>query len=297
MLTRFDHAVVAVRDVEAARAIWRGSLGLDAQPGGRHTGRGTENAIVRFGLDYIELISIYDIAEVEARRDPNALALARRIEAGQGGLLGFALASDDLPADVSRFQQAGLAVTGPAPMERLRPDGRRLRWRLAVPEGGAWGTPLPFFIQWDVADAERLNWEPPGRHAIGARAIVALAVAVDKLSPWVSRYAEQVGLVLVDRGPVAELGADRARFRIGRTWIELLAPSGPGPLTDGLPAGGPQPWQLTVAVQSLSSAAHVLALHGVELQRAPGTPAGLLIPPQHALGARIVLVEAAPVQC
>lgn len=297
MLTRFDHAVVAVVGLSAAQSVWRNSLGFDVQPGGRHTGRGTENAIVRFGLDYVELISVYDDGEVEARHEPNALALAREISAGGGGLLGFALASDDLEADASRFLHAGLAVAGPAPMERLRPDGRRLRWRLAVPEGGSWGTPLPFFIQWDVPDSERLQWEPPGGHANGAQAIVSVSVVVDALRPWVSLYADQLGLMLVDRGPVAALIAERARFRVGQTTIELLAPAGPGPAADALAAQGARPWQMTLGVENLEHAARVLALRGVELQRAPGTPEGLLIPPRSALGTQIVLLERSPVQC
>jgi len=297
LLTRFDHAVVAVRDLDAALSLWRGRLGFDPQPGGRHSGRGTQNGIVRFGLDYIELISIYDADEVQTRGDPNALALAEQLARSEGGLLGFALASDDLAADATRLRQAGVAVIGPAPMERLRPDGRTLRWRLAVPEGGSWGTPLPFFIQWDVADAERLAWEPPGRHANGAQAVVALSLVVADLEPWLSVYANQVGLALVDRGPVADLAAVRAIFRVGRTAIELLAPSGPGVIADALAANGERPWQVTLGVHDLGAAAHLLAQRGIELLRAPGTPSGLMIPPKSALDARLVLLEQPTVQC
>jgi catechol 2,3-dioxygenase-like lactoylglutathione lyase family enzyme len=290
LLTRFDHAVVAVRDLDAATAVWRNRLGFDVQPGGRHTGRGTQNAIVRFGLDYVELISIYDADEVQARRDPNALALARQIERSDGGLIGFALASDDLAADVGRFERSGLSVIGPAPMERQRPDGRRLQWRLGVPEGGSWGTPLPFFIQWDIPDAERLAWEPPGRHPNGAQAVAAIAILVESLEPWLSVYGEQIGLALLDRGPVDDLRADRARFRIGQTTIELLAPSGAGAIADALAVQGAQPWQLTLAVRDLGAAAGALAQRGVELLRAPGAPAGLLIPPRDAIGTRLLLL-------
>ena len=294
MLTRFDHAVIAVRGLDGAAALWRDRLGFDAQLGGRHTGRGTYNAIVRFGLDYVELISIYDHAEVEARGEPNALALAALLESAEGGLLGFALASDDLAADTVRLRGAGFDVAGPTPMERLRPDGRLLQWRLAVPAGGSWGTPLPFFIQWDVPDDERLRWEPPGRHANGVLTIVAMAIAVRELDPWIDVYARQIGLTLVDRGPAPGLEADRARFRVGRTAIELLSPSGPGLVADAVSARGECPWQITLAVRDLGTAARVLAQHGVELLRAPGTPAGLLIPPRDALQARIVLVEGEP---
>ncbi len=44
-------------------------------------------------------------------------------------------------------------------IERLRPDGRLLSWRLLVPGGVPWLRPWPFLIQWDVPDDERLAWE------------------------------------------------------------------------------------------------------------------------------------------
>ena len=67
MITRFDHGVIGVRNLDEAIRRYR-SLGFDVSPGGRHTGLGTHNAIVRFGLDYLELISIYEENEVDARR-------------------------------------------------------------------------------------------------------------------------------------------------------------------------------------------------------------------------------------
>ncbi len=56
---RFDHAVIAVQDLDAAMAAYR-DLGFAVTPGGKHTGRGTHNAIIRFGLDYLELLAVYD---------------------------------------------------------------------------------------------------------------------------------------------------------------------------------------------------------------------------------------------
>ena len=55
MPSRFDHLVIAVRDLDAAIARYQ-HLGFEVTPGGKHTGRGTYNALIRFGLDYIELI-------------------------------------------------------------------------------------------------------------------------------------------------------------------------------------------------------------------------------------------------
>ena len=55
MITRFDHLVIAVSDLDRAMDSYR-SLGFEVFPGGRHEHRGTHNALIRFGgLDYVEL--------------------------------------------------------------------------------------------------------------------------------------------------------------------------------------------------------------------------------------------------
>jgi glyoxalase-like protein len=189
-----------------------------------------------------------------------------------------------------RMRAAGLAVRGPTPMERLRPDGRLLQWRLLVPDGGSWGTPLPFFIQWDLRDADRLSWEKPGRHENTAQRIQSIDLVVQDLPQWVDVYQRQLGLEFLGGDRVAELGAARARFRCGETDLHLLAPDGPGPVATAIQAGARGPWQMTIAVSNIDRAARLLAEHGLDTLPAPGSPGGLLIPPELALNARIVLV-------
>jgi hypothetical protein len=242
---------------------------------------------VRFGLDYIELISIYDRGEIEARGEPNALALSALLDRSEGGLLGFALASDDIEADGRRLRQAGFLVDGPTPMERLRPDGRLLRWRLLVPRGGSWGTPLPFIIQWDNPDEQRLEWERPGAHANGCQAVAALAITVSDLGYWADIYSAKLGLELLASDRVAALNADRASFRIGTTQIDLLSAL-PGGIADA-GANGEQPWQVALECGDVTAASRLLRGNGVEPEPAPGTEGGLLIPPASAMGARLVL--------
>jgi catechol 2,3-dioxygenase-like lactoylglutathione lyase family enzyme len=78
MLTRFDHAVIAVRNLDEAIRLYS-RLGFEVDAGGRHTGLGTYNALIRFGLDYIELISIYDQDEVTAS-GPRGAALQNLLQ-------------------------------------------------------------------------------------------------------------------------------------------------------------------------------------------------------------------------
>lgn len=61
-----DHAIVAVRDLEAARADWS-RLGFTPTPRGRHLGQGTANYCLMFGRDYLELLGLGE-ADGEAAR-------------------------------------------------------------------------------------------------------------------------------------------------------------------------------------------------------------------------------------
>ncbi len=290
MLQRFDHAVIAVRDLDSAIAHCREVLGLDARPGGRHTGRGTHNGLIRFGVDYLELLAVYDPAEARAS-GPNGSALVDYLAQHEGGPVGYCLAADALDALAGRVRAAGLEVEGPLAMERERPDGPVLRWRLLVPGGVAWRRPWPFVIQWALPDAERLKWEQPGAHELGAMGVAGVTVLIRDLDGGRHLYERQLGLALECQDTVPELGATRARYRLGDFAIALVAPSGNGPLRAELDRAGEGPYQVTLRVASLVRAASVLQRAGVALRDAPGTPGGRLIPPEQALGTRFALVE------
>src|SRR5215207_4000085 len=133
VITRFDHAVIAVADLERAIEAYR-ALGFDVSPGGRHENRGTHNALIRFGgADYVELLGVYD-RERAVESGLNGRTLAEFVRDRQGGLVGHCYATDDSEAEADRMREAGLEMVGPFEMRRKRPDGRALTWRLLVPQ-------------------------------------------------------------------------------------------------------------------------------------------------------------------
>ncbi len=270
-VTRFDHAVIAVRDLDAAVEAYR-KLGFDTRPGGRHTRRGTHNAIIRFGLDYLELISVIDPDEAAAAGGNN-VDLIDFLGRHAGGPLGFAMA-----ADVDRLAASWgpdlVPLVGPYPMERTRADGLLLRWRLLVPGGSAWRRAWPFFIQWETPDADRLRQEAPGRHANGASGVAGVSVAVRSTAAALRIYSRELGLTLVEEGePDSGNGARRTRLALGDFRIDLLEPAGPGPVKNAVAGEGEGLYEISLA--------------------APAGSAGML-PADEALGARIRLVPALP---
>lgn len=219
MIYRFDHAVIAVRDLNNGIERYR-SLGFDVSPGGRHTGRGTHNAIIRFGLDYLEIISIYDEAEARASGG-NREYLASFLRDHDGGLVGYALATDDIEAEAERFRSTGLEADGPFAMQRQRPDGGVLSWRLLVPHGEQWGHSWPFLIEWDAPDDERLMIERAGAHSNTVSGVAGIRVATSDLESAIHLYRDQLGLGESSSPTLEGREPDRATFAVGRLGIEL----------------------------------------------------------------------------
>ena len=208
VLTAFDHLVVAVRDLTAASDAYR-RLGFDVSPGGRNPGNGTWNAIIRFGIDYIELLSIED--EALARdRAPSGRALRAYLESREGGAAAWVAQSDDIVADATKAERAGFEDIGePIPMRRARPDGSEFAWQLLIPRGLAFRQPWPLLIEWTTSDAERLRLEPAGHHDNGVLGIRELSVVVPSIEEATAVYGTRLGVPLGAANRLRSPGRDR----------------------------------------------------------------------------------------
>ena len=108
MLTRLDHLVIVVRDLEGAVRGYEG-LGFAVTPGGEHADGLTRNALIPFkDGSYLELVAFVD---PEDSRD-NVWGWRQVLSSG-GGLIDYCAASDDLTADVGRLGERYFGVDGP----------------------------------------------------------------------------------------------------------------------------------------------------------------------------------------
>ena len=137
MTLKFDHAIIAVNDLESAMADYK-ALGFNPIFGGEHVGGTTHNALIYFADgSYLELIAPTGKLPQEGGADFRSM-----LEKGEG-LVGYAFVSDDLEADSAAMRQRELTVTQVQQGGRTRSDGVELRWQ-SVGIEGSWS---PFFIE------------------------------------------------------------------------------------------------------------------------------------------------------
>jgi len=248
---RFDHAILAVWDLPAARADFH-KLGFTSTYGGRHRGGLTHNALIALADgSYLELMAPTDPAHLTTRTGEGYLFAFQRGE----GFAGYALHTEDLESDVGGMRRWGLLVGEPATGGRRREDGQELGWRMAtLPEGMS-----PFFLE-DVTPRElRVPARPEATtHANGALGAAGLVVLVADLEKSKERYRAILG-----RAPETGSGmpgAATADFSVGSCRITLAAPEDSGgELAAVLQRRGEGPYRLSLRVGS-------------------GKPAGLLDP-------------------
>lgn len=122
-----DHAVVAVKDLDAAAANWK-QLGFTLSPRGTHSAHmGTGNYTIMLGEDYIELLGVLNATE------HNAPTRSYLDQTG-GGIERIAFTTPSAAAGAAELRTMGYAAIGPTDFERpvTMPDGRKAAAKFAT---------------------------------------------------------------------------------------------------------------------------------------------------------------------
>lgn len=160
-LSRIDHVILAVNDLQKGIEEFERLTGVRAVYGGAHPGRGTHNALVSLGEPhYLEILA----PNPEEARDSEHLNELRALASLTP--VGWAARGEDLPALERRLKDQGIETGEVRPGARNRPDGTRLAWKtLGFPPSSS--PLLPFFIEWDPAGAHPSTTSPGGCRLTG----------------------------------------------------------------------------------------------------------------------------------
>jgi len=279
-ISGIDHAIVGVRDLEAARRAYA-RLGFTATPRGRHYGWGTANYCLMFPRDYVELLGIVDAS----RGHMIVPYLARR----EGVHILLAFATDDAAAAKGALAARGVEASGPHELARAIESDEaggaegRLEFSLVRPAPEAAPGLNAFLCQHRTPGLLR---RPPWlAHPNTAQAIAGVTVIVDDppaLAPTYERLLGEGSTVLTDDTLAVRTGGAAIVFaRVDD--LSLLHPE-----IDFPDRARPFLAALRIAVGERAAAERALAASGIE-------PAGtrrdaIVIDPADACGVALELV-------
>ncbi len=140
----FDHLVIAGPNLADLVTMVEDATGVRSIPGGPHVGLGTTNELIGVGPStYIELIG--PDPEQRDHQGPRPFGINDLIEPT---LVTWAVAVADIDVALAELTATGIDPGESLPMSRVRPDGVKLSWHLAVPPSTDLAGIMPFSIDW-----------------------------------------------------------------------------------------------------------------------------------------------------
>lgn len=276
-----DHAVVLVKNLDAAAETWK-KLGFTLSPRGTHSAKmGSGNYTIMFDPDYMELLGM--IAET----DHNAPMRAVLAERGEG-LERIAFTALDAAAGADEIRAKGYEAVGPIDFERpvTMPDGslsaakfRVIQWSTTEAPGGV----RLFACQHKTRETV---WIPElMTHANAAKCLrQTLIVTSDPAAAGahLSRLIDRESQVDTDGAVTVKTGGERADFVF--LTRDQLAARYPSVSLAGLPEHGGA--GLVFASHDLAATATALGAAGIK------SGSSVCVAPASATGTLLAFVAA-----
>jgi hypothetical protein len=195
-----DHLVLATPDLAATAAWVAEQTGVSASAGGQHLGRGTHNMLCSLGSSsYLEIIGPDPQQPAPAGARPFGLD-----ELIEPAIVSWAIAVPDIDAAISAAASVGVDPGAAAAMQRRRPDGVLLAWRLT----DVLSPTIPFLIDWGSSPHPAADAAPGleivellARHPEPGE----LAVTLEALGVLMGIVPGQEALVVTLRGPLGSI--------------------------------------------------------------------------------------------
>jgi len=230
-ISGIDHVVIAVHDLERARAVYA-RLGFTLTPRGIHT-LGSQNHCIMFARDYLELLAL-------PRAHPATQYYTDFLAKGDG-LAAIALATGDAAAAHAALCTNGIEAEAPLDFSRPveLPEGARDATfrivQLPVDQTPGCRTFLCQHFTRDVVWRREFQ-----RHAVGATGLAGIAVIVEDPARDAPRYAKifDTWPQTIDEGMRVDTGsapiALTARWKLGRRLEGVELPARPRPFVAAL---------------------------------------------------------------
>ena len=142
-----DHIILGCNNLNDGIAFVEKRMGVRAALGGVHPDRGTTNALLSLGeRHYLEILAPDPAANVVQPWAIPQLTTLKKLTTPR--LITWAAHTGDIDALAIKLRESGIAIVGPRPGSRTRPDGSVVRWKtfnLADDHHGL----FPFFIEWN----------------------------------------------------------------------------------------------------------------------------------------------------
>ena len=133
----------ASTDLELAVTQFEKMTGVRPAYGGRHPGFGTQNSLVSLAQGrYMEVLAL-DPAQQVSNPIVNKIT-----GLDEPSIIAFHVQSNELEEVARILAKNNISSKGPVSMQRQRPDGGILRWRLLFPDTRDFGYAIPIFIDW-----------------------------------------------------------------------------------------------------------------------------------------------------
>ena len=285
-----DHILIGIRDLDQTPRVLGDILGFKVTPEGSHPGRGTNNRLIVFENEYLELLAINDPSADLYR--PN---LADFLESREG-LFIFAMGTDDVDEWYSELKSGGVVLKEPVDGSRAAGDGSSAYgWRQTEIDAAETPGSQTFLIQHHRTIGERYSEPPdPTSHPNGVVGIDRLVLAVRDSAEAASTWQRVFGLERAGAQDDPSGGTRRVRLGLGGCHLDFVSPLGPGPLSEFLDRHGQAPYLLGLKVSDLSETTAFLNQRGVPVreERTGHGDASVLVDPVYAHGMPLEFVQA-----
>ena len=209
---------------------------------------GDYNTLSYFGLSYIEFLGIENAAFAEKHEENRLIThIVEKLPQVNGeGPARIAIRTDSIEKLAINLKKNGITVYGPIPGERVRADGEIIRWSLLFPEITGNELALPFFIEWEKSDEERISDLEKqgliGKHSLGLAKLESVGFAVRDLDQTITTWGQMLNLKPGDAFFDQTFSARCRKIELHGTNLLFCSPVGEGIVEEVLKEKGETPF-------------------------------------------------------